>query len=167
MWKWLFNLLALLSTLAFLAIAILWVANPNDVKFASWCDDDDVVYWIGIHDRMFQLEQIGIEVPTTWPLSPESGWTLLGIHYRHETEIPPMSGKFGPAHVVKVSRIAISYWFVAAICGILPVLAIVRKWRRKLADNVCGSCGYDLRGSPSDCPECGGKRPIQLVKLCP
>src|SRR5688572_19044163 len=35
-------------------------------------------------------------------------------------------------------------------------------WRRRLRAKrgQCLACGYDLRASPGDCPECGARRPV-------
>jgi hypothetical protein len=52
------------------------------------------------------------------------------------------------------------FWFVLILTSILPILRvrrelIDRRRRQWLASNRCGHCGYDLRGSPDRCPECG------------
>jgi hypothetical protein len=54
----------------------------------------------------------------------------------------------------------IPYWFLLLLfgsCG-LPLLLRVRserRRRRRLRENRCLACGYDLRGSSQRCPECG------------
>src|SRR5215218_10167672 len=50
-------------------------------------------------------------------------------------------------------------WFVAAALMLLPArwLLLARARRRREgchAGNLCPSCGYDLRATPSRCPEC-------------
>jgi hypothetical protein len=57
----------------------------------------------------------------------------------------------------------VPFWFLSLVFGVLPgawARMRWRQWRRaRLARlrqaGVCPSCGYDLRASPDQCPECG------------
>jgi hypothetical protein len=52
--------------------------------------------------------------------------------------------------------------------ALLPAAWVVMRERRRRKErirrdaNLCVTCGYDLRGSPQRCPECGA-RPQELV----
>jgi hypothetical protein len=51
-------------------------------------------------------------------------------------------------------------WFVVGVFAVLPLVASVRVTRgrvrkRRRARGLCLACGYDLRASPNQCPECG------------
>jgi hypothetical protein len=52
---------------------------------------------------------------------------------------------------------AVPYWALAlplaTIALLLSIFAV--RARRRVGDGLCGRCGYDLRGTPGRCPECG------------
>jgi hypothetical protein len=53
--------------------------------------------------------------------------------------------------------VRLPYWFVAGAGALLPALALRSRLRRSRRQRrgLCVHCGYDLRGSPDRCPECG------------
>ena len=58
--------------------------------------------------------------------------------------------------------IVVPHWFIAVVCGLPCVPALLRVWRRLRARRrrtagQCSQCGYDLTGNTSGvCLECGG-----------
>ncbi len=61
---------------------------------------------------------------------------------------------------------------IAFVGLMFVIVAVAMEARRRLRGtstpqargrNVCQRCGYDLRESPSFCPECGGPAPVHLV----
>ena len=58
----------------------------------------------------------------------------------------------------RVLRIPI--WAILSLLLILPVMTAARllRLRRRRKAGLCLSCGYDMRGSPEQCPECGARR---------
>jgi hypothetical protein len=66
---------------------------------------------------------------------------------------------WGPSHYPFVA-VGFPAWFVALL-GATP-LAIrygaKRRRSRRVAQGKCARCGYDLRGSEGNCPECGHPR---------
>jgi hypothetical protein len=47
------------------------------------------------------------------------------------------------------------YWFFAATAAAAPLRRLYRRTRRPAPTDVCANCGYDLRATPGQCPECG------------
>ena len=52
------------------------------------------------------------------------------------------------------------YWVLVTLLSLLPILWIARFRRQRARDRLnpsefCIRCGYDLRATPQQCPECG------------
>jgi hypothetical protein len=69
--------------------------------------------------------------------------------------------EWAPGGIVSELRIiVIPYWFLLALATPLPARWLLRglrsrRHRRLAAAGRCTTCGYDLRGTPDRCPECG------------
>jgi hypothetical protein len=77
---------------------------------------------------------------------------------RVERTYPSNSG--GPPYRLRESTVFLPHWLLCVIFALLPLhgAVIVRRERRRrrgAANNLCSACGYDLRASPGQCPECG------------
>ena len=55
------------------------------------------------------------------------------------------------------ARIVVPLWAVVAATGALPAWRAIGTLarRRRPRPGLCATCGYDLRATPSRCPECG------------
>ena len=53
--------------------------------------------------------------------------------------------------------VSIPYWFTGLVALIWPVrvLVLFLRLKRRRSGGLCVTCGYDLRGTPDMCPECG------------
>jgi hypothetical protein len=103
----------------------------------------------------------------------------FGVHWGEYGMIPKLTSKLpasGPgaargagAAIVTIQgmqfsahtqNLMISYWTMLAASAVLTCLTGVPMYRRirrgrRLARNLCATCGYDVRASPDRCPECG------------
>ena len=182
MWRRrLFVTLSILSLLLCMAIAMLWCGSylftPKVNHFSIYPGTHEWRWHIfasarggtliGFHWDPTPRAEVVASCPRGWvwePLvgsTPPEGWMhlttehidLLGFRYGSEPKYlssPSASGRVG----------VIPFWFLFMLCAILPLrwmLLIRGRWRREKRRKLglCEHCGYDLRGSPDRCPECG------------
>jgi hypothetical protein len=143
----LFDSVSLLSLLVCLSTAAMWVHS-------YWGVAGDVVvsgrkwHWASLDGRFVvhnaadhflnTLERMGID-----PQKFAVGQPIQPPQRRPE----PM----------KLVQIRIPYWPVVIASAVLPLIWF-HGWRRRRAERHigrCPTCGYDLRGTPDRCPECG------------
>jgi hypothetical protein len=107
-------------------------------------DDNRQPFWLSngsIYYGRFQ---------STLPLNPD------GSVYEGPADFDVRS--FPQSRPVTCCYFFLPYWIAMASLLVLPVGTVAkwateRSWTRSRA--VCAKCGYDLRASPSRCPECG------------
>jgi len=84
---------------------------------------------------------------------------LRGLRYDREAqhEFLGFTVARGTSRAGPFRYVVVPYWFVVLLTAILPVRWwLVRRRRRGRAfAGRCLDCGYDLRGTPGRCPECG------------
>jgi hypothetical protein len=82
---------------------------------------------------------------------------LLGFGWEEQTNLVPPTGGGTPTPVTfGFFRFVIPIWAIWVLLGILPFRWIrcrVRDGHR--GQGLCDHCGYDLRATPTRCPECG------------
>ena len=49
----------------------------------------------------------------------------------------------------------VPYWFLALIAAMPSATHLYRRRRSRRRAGLCAGCGYDLRATPTRCPECG------------
>ena len=97
-------------------------------------------------------------------LSTAAGWYMLERELHHAAYDDWGRRYWGGIEVGHASlypgtvwQFAIPLWVpgLMAAGGLAVALAINARRRRRVAAGRCVRCGYDLRGSPDRCPECG------------
>ncbi len=58
---------------------------------------------------------------------------------------------------IAMYSITVPHWFILLLCPIFPLVWLRRflRHRHRLRNNLCPTCGYDMRASTDRCPECG------------
>ena len=74
-------------------------------------------------------------------------WSMLGFQYKRQQIPDPLDAW----------TLAIPHWFVFVVFSIPSGVILIKRIRRacRIAARQCPTCGYDLRGSPGPCSECG------------
>jgi hypothetical protein len=160
----LFNILAAVSLLLALAVAGLWVRS-------YWAAD----YWnavplagLRIHANS-QPGSLTFAYETNGIMPDDDFWTTV---YReglpgYENAFAPY-GMLGYFNFYRVNwgsstivNLTVPDWFYILLGLILPTCWVLQRWRRRrhYRDGLCPACGYDLRASKDECPECGAKIP--------
>ena len=166
----LLNVLTLLSSLACLAVVALRV----DCLFARhWIHG---FYRLGAHEVVSEVlvHSDGVISLTCtrwqgsnpwysaygWAYARRSRWSSpfvevndFGFGFgRYLNNVPPVSLEI-------TERVSFPWWCVAVVTAVLPAAGLRHRLRRQRPPGLCRHCGYDLRGTPDRCPECGTSGP--------
>ena len=78
-------------------------------------------------------------------------WSIFGFRgARGQLSIAP---QLSPRY----SAVLLPYWFVIVLLFLPTAMLLRREWRRfqRKRLGLCPVCGYDIRASTNQCPECG------------
>jgi hypothetical protein len=171
----LFNFLTLLSLLLCLATVALWMRSYSRrqalLLFATspgWIERLAIESLVGELSLSYDQFLGGTE-DSGWIYEVSSPYSVT-THGELLREYPrPRSATFlGFGYDFYYSRstdhparaIWFPHWFLALILAVLPALRLrnLLRTRRRNRIGLCPHCGYDLRASPSRCPECGADK---------
>lgn len=171
-----------------------WVRSLSVSDEISLLTHADTRYALATHPHGLELEVITHfrSHPPTWnPISatpPAEGWGYskrhkLGLHGEgpfywwdppahyfagmgYETATDNWTYPGGRQIVKRSTDIDVPFWPIVLVSTFPSILALVRLSRRgkRIRGGRCLSCGYDLRGSPGECPECGASRPGVMLR---
>jgi len=93
-----------------------------------------------------------------WIYESSSPLTNLDNGFRHWPGAHTTAG-FGFLRLDTKTAIWLPNWFGCLVAAILPAVWLRHHYTngRIERNGICSECGYDLRASPSRCPECGKK----------
>ena len=163
----LFNTLAALSALLCAVMIALWVRSYFATDFVGWSGPGR---WYGAisTDGLLRLERGGYELGSRgWAYFAQPRWARGVWHEAHSG-----GGRFsGLGFAIRkidytndgrqVRRsVYLPHWAVVLAAAIVPAasfrrMLVRRRHKRRRAGGLCPMCAYDLRATPSRCPECG------------
>ena len=141
--------------------AISWVhrrLTPKDWDYQSW-NTTPPRLWAGRFLSPFFHGNVYGLVDYADPPSTPAHW--LGFYALSRKGNGHRTFFTGPMPWVpvctEVSGATVPFWPLLVLTGLFPLKCAVRAFhmRRRKRLGFCSVCGYDLRASPSRCPECG------------
>jgi hypothetical protein len=160
----LFNILSAVSLLLALAVAGLWVRSywRGDILLVRTARYSQ---FLTITDRGSLYGGVGTYQPglddwhlTSIPLDTNSA-PVMGFDEWDDSSTDYLGFRYWKTTRGGGACLRVPLWFIVMMTLVLPSLwAIprIRRWRRDLR-GLCLVCGYDLRASKDECPECGAK----------
>jgi hypothetical protein len=168
----LLNVWKAVSLLLCVAMVALWVRSYRASDYLYWASSSREMACVGergqILIRITKIDKPNFFQPRSLRLNDRGGvaapwFTLDALKITNlplEWEFPGFKIGFaaGPYdRIYRVVQIVLPHWLLAAVFALPPGRWCARRFRRKVLarENLCSTCGYDLRATPDRCPECG------------
>ena len=153
---------AAISLVLCIGSIVLWVRS-HYVRDAVGCEYAE---GMAVHRTFAHLHPGGISVIDKVIIYP--GVQPTGIFYKDLTNTPFMTGLhrrfslggFGyfthdESTWLHSEIVCVPLWFMTSLTALPPAVWLMRRLRCRYPNGYCRRCGYDLRGTPARCPECG------------
>jgi hypothetical protein len=161
---WIFNGVAAISALLCVTTLCFWIRSHNYMDLYTRCGYSLVSICINSGDLLVDFETC------------DGGWHYTGT-WTHFVDKPvkfylprdPLLRRLGFTCNIQIDEWMTHHvagcplWLIAVVTGILPIIAIKRRRGTLVPHGICASCGYDLRATPSLCPECGTIRTENII----
>jgi hypothetical protein len=170
--RWLFNFAAMLSMVLCGACVALWGRGLNTASSVTWSlrkGNFGIVHVLNSfggrikYQRFsyyYQPERIYTHVVKDEPITLEERTfpaELARILYDDSTlYAKTYEGEDGDSRC----EVSLPNWMLVVLTSPLPAAWMISWWRKRMAAmrtarGLCPRCGYDLRATPDQCPECG------------
>lgn len=164
--RWIFNGAAAVSAVLTAGVCVLWVVSHRaEIEWGRSRRTDLLPG--GWHVLTFTAVDGAVRFYNGYLPGPmrgmvESSWRHVGPY--HALSIDPGASRafgFGYAHFhgrwsrADLREVVVPLWALVVGALVLPLWWLRRRQRRRPAAGLCARCGYNLRATPSRCPECG------------
>lgn len=167
--KRLFRILAAVALLLFFTLLIastaLWIRSYSMGEQISWRTDTNSWFVTSAHGSFMVLVAPGdlmAERGSRWahvtmppfPTLPTTGLVMKPLFLGIQT------GTGDPFQAAPFSVFAMPWWHITIVSFLMTFpltrfLLTTRRRKKRLQKGLCPKCGYDLRATPTQCPECG------------
>jgi hypothetical protein len=172
--RWLFNFAAVVSGgLLILAIA-LYVRSFvewDEIRLVRLTDAPTATYetTYGVSQSrgtiLFCAERETTRHPNSTPIPQEYHWVYLkhpvvtvrtlGSTWQYGGIGFGVSGAKATNAALQGKDVFVPHWAIVLLASVLPIAWLARRRFSAAPSGYCTNCGYDLRATPTRCPECG------------
>jgi len=170
MHRWSIHTLAALSLLLMVGSIVAWVRSASNYECLVRLEGDHCIM-AGWHDGAFIVGTIGFgsgEDPVSWTWWSDDQWTNRTDLFFDDATTTIAAGLFeyhalesadNHPYLDYFTIVTVPIWLVTLLLSLGPLWWTLAYWRRssgyRARRGLCVACGYDMRGSVGDCPECG------------
>jgi hypothetical protein len=174
----LLNFAAIASLLLLVAAGTMWARSRRMWEWAAHQTDSGRLYTVTSRFGALDLDVTdGWRAGTFRPLELHSDsilidhldapseWSALGFGVNRRAQTVGVQG--GWSAPSSGTSLIVPYWSLCVAAPATPAAVArsrMRRWRRRRSGR-CVECGYDLRGTPERCPECGAARGGALIPV--